>query len=212
MRDIERQEFTKLITEVLAFYRQDASKFAMSIWWQACQKFELDQVSKALSAHAMDPDRGQFPPKPADIVRQLGGTSTDRAALAWGKVLEAAQRIGAYTDVVFDDPAIHACIEDLGGWPKVCRTETKDLGYMQHRFCESHRAYTSRGRFDYPRRLIGDRSPDEMFVRKGLPLPRPMFVGDPDLARQVLDSGQIGEKTTITYWPQDAGKFLGLEK
>lgn len=204
MQASDKPAFKNLITDVLAFYKQDASPFALSVWWQACARFDLEQVSKALTGHAMDPDRGQFPPKPADLVRQLEGTATDRAMIAWGKVLEAMQRVGAYTDVVFDDPAIHAVIEDLGGWPKVCRGEIKDLGYLQHRFCEGHRAYSSRGQFDYPRRLMGDRSSDEMFFTKGLQPPRPALIGNTDRARLVFDGGQVGGKTRIAYTVMDA--------
>lgn len=199
MRPDEKREFVALVTDAMAYYRQATSEFTLAVWSQACQAYTLEQVRKAMTAHAMDPDRGQYPPKVADIVRQLSGTTTDRAALAWGKALEAMQRVGAYTDVVFDDPAIHACIEDLGGWPKVCRAETKDLGYMQHRFCESHRAYTGRGQFEYPRRLIGDRSPDEAYARKGIKPPSPALIGDPERARQVFGRGQVGFKTRIEY-------------
>jgi hypothetical protein len=204
MKPEQKAEFGQLLRDVMAFYRQDVSPFALTVWWQACQRFDLEQVSKALTAHAMDPERGQFAPKPADLVRQLEGTATDRAMMAWGKVLEAIQRVGAYTDVVFDDPAIHAVIEDLGGWPKICRGETKDLGYLQHRFCEAHRAYTARGQFDYPRRLIGDRSPDEAYARRGLPLPKPALVGDTERARLVFAGGQVGGKTRIAFSVLDA--------
>ena len=55
----------------------------------------------------------------AQLPIKLDGTVTDRAALAWGKVLEAMSSVGAYSDVVFDDPAIHAAIEDCGGWVKI---------------------------------------------------------------------------------------------
>lgn len=194
MKPSDKARFGQLITDVMAFYKQDVSTFAMSVWWQACERYDFEQVSKALTGHAMDAERGQFPPKPADLVRQLEGTATDRAMLAWGKVLDAVQRIGQYTDVVFDDPAIHAVIEDLGGWPKVCRVEMKDLSYLQHRFTEAHRAYTGRGQFEYPRRLAGDRSPDEMYERRGLPAPKPAVVGDVVKARLVYQGGQSSGK------------------
>lgn len=198
MQPSDKPEFKDLITDVLAFYRQDVSPFALTVWWSACERFALEQVRKALTAHAMDPERGQFAPKPADIVRQLQGTTTDRAMLAWGKVLEAAQRVGAYTDVVFDDPAIHAVIEDLGGWIKVCRSETKDLSYLQHRFTEAYRAYVGQGSFEYPRQLIGDRSPNEMYARRGLPVPEPVLIGDAAMARAVYEHGGVGGKTPMT--------------
>ena len=213
MKQRDREEFAKLVTDVLAYYRQDASKFTLDLWWNACQTFDLEQVRKALSAHAMDAERGQFAPKVADLVRILAGTHTDRAALAWGKVLEAIGAVGAYQDVVFDDPAIHAAVEDLGGWPKVCRGDMKDLGYLQHRFCESHKAYTGRGRFDYPRRLMGDRSPDSEYMKKGLPPPKPAIVGDVERARQVYLAGGVAGKTAITFSAgARAALALGVEQ
>lgn len=199
MKPSDKANFVSLITDVLAFYRQDVSEFAISVWWQACERYDLEQVSKALTKHAMDPERGQFAPKPADLVRQLEGTPTDRAMLAWGKVMEAIQRIGQYTDVVFDDPAIHAVIEDLGGWPKVCRIDMKELSYLQHRFTEAHRAYCNKGEFQYQRKLVGDRSPDETFLMRGLPVPKPAVVGDVQVARLVYKNGGVGSKSMITH-------------
>jgi hypothetical protein len=52
-------------------------------------------------------------PKPADIVRNLQGTASDRSLIAWGKLLEAMRRVGAYRSVAFDDGAIHAAVEDM---------------------------------------------------------------------------------------------------
>lgn len=199
MQASERAPFAQLITDVLAYYRQDASRFVLDLWWGACQAFDLAQIRQAMQSHATDPEHGRFAPRVADVVRILAGTAADRAALAWGKTLEAMGSVGAYTDVVFDDPAIHAAVQDLGGWPKVCRTDLKELGYLQHRFCESHRAYTGRGSFDYPRCLGGDRSPDSEYAKIGLPPPAPALVGDPARARLVFEQGSAAGKTAITY-------------
>lgn len=204
MQPNDRAPFAQMVTDVLAYYRQDSTKFTLDVWWAACQPFALEQVSKALTAHATDPERGQFAPKVADVVRILAGTSTDRAQLAWGKAYEAISAVGQYQDVVFDDPAIHAVVEDLGGWPKFCRAaEQRELSYLQHRFTESYRAYVGRGTFDYPRRLAGDRSPDSEYERAGLALPRPAVVGDRDVARAVYQGGGAG-KARIAYVPFEA--------
>lgn len=208
MQPSDRAPFAQLITEVLAYYRQDASRFVLDLWWNACQPFDLEQVRVAVQRHCTDPERGQFAPKVADLARILQGTSTDRAALAWGKVHEAMSSVGGYVDVVFDDPAIHAVVEDLGGWPKVCRTETAELSYLQHRFCEAHRAYTGRGQFDYPRRLMGDRSPDHEYASRGIPLPRPRLVGDAERAMLVLQNGNVAGKTSITTLASQAMRLL----
>lgn len=199
MRKEDAIKFQNLLTDVMGFYKQDVSKFSLSVWWQACEPFDFEQVAKAMTSHAMDADKGNFPPKPADIVRQLAGTKTDKSMLAWGKAFDAASRVGAYTDVVFDDPAIHAAIEDLGGWPKFCRTETSELSYLQHRFAESYRAYIGRQTFDFPSRLTGDRSPDEVYAKRGLPAPKPAVIGDIEAARQVYRVGSKSGKTSVMF-------------
>lgn len=196
----EKQKFGQLMTDVMAYYGKDASRFMLSLWWDACQNMDFEQVAKALNQHAKDPERGQFAPKVADIVAILEGTTTERAAIAWGKTFEAMQRVGAYTDVVFDDPVIHCVIEDLGGWVKVCRSDSSELSYFQHRFTESYRAYASRlkhGTIEYPRALLGDRSPDEMYERRGLPAPKPAIIGDVVQARIVWRNGCKSSKTAI---------------
>jgi hypothetical protein len=208
MRVEQMVDFRELLTDVMAYYGKDCSEFMLTVWWGALHSFELKQVSRALQRHAVDPERGQFAPKVADIIRVLQGTATDRAALAWGKVHEAMSAVGAYTDVVFDDAAIHAVVEDLGGWPKVCRTEVAELSYLQHRFQEAHRAYTERGQFDYQRRLAGDRSPDHEYTSRGIPIPRPALVGDQALAMQVLRQGNVAGKTLISTLPAQAMRLL----
>jgi len=104
----------------------------------------------------------------------LGGTKTDRSLREWGRVHEAMSSIGAYSDVDFGDSATHATIRDMGGWPKLCRTELKDLSYLQHRFCELYKANDGQV-IDVPA-LMGDRSPDEVFKKKGLQPPKPKLI------------------------------------
>lgn len=208
MKIHEMEEFSDLLKDVMAYYGKDCSQFTLSVWWSACQNYELAQIAESLQKHAMAPDRGQFAPKVADILRVVSGTVSDRSALAWGKVHGAMSSVGAYTDVVFDDPAIHAAIEDLGGWPKVCRVETSELSYLQHRFQEAHKAYTERGKFDYMRRLPGDRSPDHDYTSRGLPVPRPALIGDAGQAMLVLQNGSAGGKTKIHTLTDDAMRML----
>lgn len=199
MQPNDKPALIAMVTDVLAYYRQPVSEFTLSVWWQACQPYTMEQIRKAMTAHATNPEGGQFAPKVADLVRILDGTHTDRAMLAWGKLHEAMSAVGAYQDVVFDDPAIHAVVEDLGGWPKLCRSDIKELGYIQKRFCDGHKAYTGRGQFPYPRRLMGDRSPDDSWTAKGLEPPKPALVGDRELARLVYEGGVQGGKTAIEY-------------
>lgn len=155
MKQSDFPEFAGLISDVMAFYKQDVSEFAVSVWWQACANFDLEQVRKALTAHAMDPDRGQFSPKPADIIRALQGTHTDRALLAWQKAYKAISQIGAYQTANLGDPAAHAAIESMGGWPKFCQSQVDELPFLQKRFCDLYRTFSTRGVEDAPLQLAG---------------------------------------------------------
>lgn len=192
----DKPAFQALLTDVMAFNRQDVSRFALGVWWEACKTFELAQVSKAFTAHAMDAERGQFPPKPADIVRQLQGTHTDKALMAWGKAFDAMQKVGAYQSVVFDDAAIHAAVSDMGGWQKLCRSEMDELPFVQKRFCDSYKAYAARGKFDYPGRLIGEY--ESINAVEGRRVAPPVMIGNPAVAGVVMLEGCVGPKTQIT--------------
>lgn len=197
MKPSEKPAFAELLTDAMAFYRQNVSSFALSVWWQACERYEFEQVSKAITAHAMDPERGQFAPKPADLVRLLQGTNTDRSLIAWGKTLDAMQRVGAYASVCFDDPAIHVAIEDMGGWPKLCRSTFDELPHVQRRFCDTYKAYAARGDFTYPARLTGE---SEMVnAVAGHATPAPVLIGNAERALQVSHAGSLLPKTKITH-------------
>jgi Domain of unknown function (DUF6475) len=191
----QKADFYALIADVLGYWKQDVSEFALNVWWNGCQSFELSQISQALSNHATDPDKGQFAPKVADIVRILGGTKTDRSLREWGRVHEAMSRVGAYQDIDFGDGATHAAIRDMGGWPKMCRTEMDQLSYLQHRFCELYKVHD--GQSDGVPALMGDRSPDEMFRKKGISPQKPILIsgGNPtkssgfqSLESQIVDA------------------------
>lgn len=203
MRQADFRRFGVALTALAELHGREVSEAATTLWWEALKGFDIDQVERALRRCVTDPERGQFMPKPADVIRMLDGTRTDRAAIAWGKVHGAISSVGAYTDVVFDDAVIHAVIDDLGGWPKVCRGELADLGYLAHRFCEAYRAYAARvaagDPIDYPRLLGGDRSSDETYALRGLRAPTPAVVGDIDQARRVYSGGAIGGKLAITH-------------
>lgn len=170
MQPTDRAAFKTLLTDVMAFYRRDLSTFALGVWWEACKSFSLEQVTKAITAHAMDPEHGRFPPMPADLVKQLQGTRTDRSLVAWSLVYEAIGRYGAYRSVEFADPATQLAVHDMGGWPRLCATETAELQFAQKRFCEMHRTYTTRGDLNPPAVLIGVHDQDPRRLEKSKPV------------------------------------------
>lgn len=210
MQQCDFDRFSTVLTALAELYGKPLSQGAIVLWWQALERFDFEQVSRSIRAHTEDAQSGQFMPKPADLIRHLEGTATDAAQLAWGKAFDAMQRVGAYTDVVFDDAVIHAVVDDLGGWPKLCRSSMAELSYLQHRFTESYRAYRGRQSFEYPRRLVGDRSSDEMYMRRGLPPPKPVVLGSVEQARLVYQGGVSGAKPVLTLADTAAAAVTAL--
>jgi len=188
MKVSQKADFFTMLTDVMSYYKQDTSEFMLNVFWDACKDVDYEIVCKALNEHAKDPDKGQFAPKVADIVRRLQGGKTDRSAMAWNKVYDAMSRIGAYSDVCFDEAAINAAVDDCGGWPKMCRSNFDELSYLQHRFSKSYEAYINRGDFEYPAMLTGDRSGRDAYALRGLPPPTPTFIGNRDIALLVFEN------------------------
>ncbi len=127
MRESDADQFATRLTEVLAIYQRSISKGVIGTWWRALKHFDFSAVDEALDKHVQNPDEGQYAPKPADIIKLLGGTSKDRALIAWADVQSAIGTVGGYNSVVFPDPLIHAVVTDMGGWSKLCQTEEPEM-------------------------------------------------------------------------------------
>lgn len=196
MRREDFRRFGMALSACAELYGKTVSEGAMSLWWQVLQRFEIEAVERAFREAVESPDSGQFMPRPADLVKRLEGTSADRSLIAWGKVLDAMQRVGAYRTVVFDDGAIHAAISDMGGWPAICRGNVDELPFTQKRFCDLHRAYSARPDAAYPAQLLGEHAMANRLA--GHDAEAPTLVGDPQRAQAVEWLGREGPKTTIT--------------
>lgn len=193
----DEETLVKAVTSVLTYYRQSISAPVLEVWTSGLRQFDVRMVVAALNAHIADPDNGRFPPWVSDVIRMLQGTTSDRAQIAWSTVIETAARVGSYTDVLFDDPAIHAAIHDIGGWPQIGRTEFKQLGFLQARFATAYKHYSNRAGYDYPAVCIGDRDPDAMFERKGIKPPPPAVIGDRRMCRRVYERNCWNESRII---------------
>jgi hypothetical protein len=157
MNQTDREKLLVLLPQVCAFYKQDFSKFLGGVWVAAMAPYSFAEVSDAITRHTMNPDSGQFMPRPADVVKMLGGTSTDVALAAWSKVERAVRSVGQYESVIFDDPLIHRVVEDMGGWVKLCSFPSEDdFVFVAKEFQNRYRGFAMRSeRPPYPSGLVG---------------------------------------------------------
>jgi len=165
----------------------------LELCFEALRDHELSDISAALSRHALDPDVGQYTPKPADVIRFLSGGKEARAISAFTVAMKAAARIGAYQTVVFDDPLIHAVIADMGGWQQFCHTDigedAEKMPFLQREFCRRYVGCMMRPATQYPRALTGiieQHNRTHGYVDR---VPAPLLIGDKRRAEQVYLGG-----------------------
>lgn len=175
---------------VYSFYGRELSNFALDVWWGALKPFDLETVTKAFNRHLVNPDTGQYLPKPADVVKMIGGTTQDSAMQAWAKVDRAVRVVGTYSDVVFDDPLIHRVIEEMGGWIGFGQKTETDWPFVAKEFETRYRSYKLRNECpEYPRLLIGISNAQN--AREGQNIEPPRLVGNRKLCLSVIDGGTI---------------------
>lgn len=188
MQSIDGQAFQQLLTNIGMLYGETVHEKVLETWWGALEHLEFAEVKVALKVHVRNPDTGQYMPKPADVMRCLRGDSKTQALQAWSKVEDAICSQGAYASLVFDDALIHAVIEEMGGWVRLCHTLLKDLPFRAHDFEKRYAAYVLHPPPRYPKQLIGLEAQQNNLYGYAAKNP-PLLVGNSERALQVFQSG-----------------------
>ena len=197
MQPTDRAKFLDALQGVYAMYRVELSEAVIAIWLQAMHGYELPAIVDAFGRHCMNPDTGQFLPKPADVVKMLHGTTLDSGQQAWVKALRGMQAVGSYETVCFDDPSINAVLYDMGGWVEFGRMTERDLPFRQKEFVERYRGYRMRGRLlAYPRELPGIFATQN--TARGFGGPETVLIGDRKAAALVYRAGGDGVALAVT--------------
>lgn len=197
MQPADSMPFITLIEGVYSFYGKASSTFAADVWWQALKPYDLDAIRDALGRHCVNPDNGQFLPRPADVVRMLEGSTLDSAVTAWTKVDHAVRHVGTYATVAFDDPLIHRCIADMGGWPQLGQKQVDEWPFVAKEFQTRYRGYKSRREIGaYPPVLIGIF--DQQNRQQGHADQVPVMIGAPERVREVVRLGTNRPMLQIT--------------
>lgn len=189
MRPSDSVQFRELISGVYDFYGKEVTPFALGVWWESMKHYDLAAVRDALSRHAMNPDKGVFLPKPADVVRMIAGGTVDSALVAWSKVDRAIRTVGTYATVVFDDPLIHRVVQDMGGWIEFGRKTEDEWPFVRNEFTNRYRGFAERSETpDYPKTLTGI-SAAENSAANLKHMPDVRLIGDATVARSVMSGG-----------------------
>ncbi|MEG1543935.1 MAG: hypothetical protein RR382_05345 [Tannerellaceae bacterium] len=103
---------------VLLTQKGNMTEEALRLYFNVMREYRIEQVQEAVAMHLRSDD-GRFFPTPAHLIRQIEGSETERAHLAWRVFLKALEKYGYYDSVRFPLPAYHYAIYLLGGWIKI---------------------------------------------------------------------------------------------
>lgn len=73
MRESDAGPFVALLRDVFGLYptAKPLTEGQVAMFFRSCAAYSLEHVRAALDAHVRDPQRGRFPPVPADVIAQL---------------------------------------------------------------------------------------------------------------------------------------------
>jgi hypothetical protein len=187
MQGSDISKFIAMMAGIAELYGKCISAQLTDIYWRALKHYELQDVQRALEAHVNNPDCGQFFPKPADVVRFIDGSGETKALLAWTKVEQAIVGVGKYESVAFDDPLIHAVLEDMGGWINLCSKTNDEMPFSANEFRKRYMGFVNKKPERHPRYLPGISEIEN--GKSGYAVSPPALVGDAKRAEQVIVTG-----------------------
>jgi len=166
----DRNRLLKTLAGCYAYYERELSDVAVSVWLADLDQFTPDEIEAAFTRHRRDPQRGQWLPKSADILRQLQGDTAEKQTAAWAHVLGEARRVGMYGCANLTAEQ-RSAVDAVGGWAAICHCDERELGHMQRRFMACFDAFDARAVRDADR-LTGPAAPAVAnILRKALQCP-----------------------------------------
>lgn len=148
MIDQDKAAFRDMMMAAGEVYGREITKPLLQMYFAALTQIGIEQVQGAMMAHMQNPDSGQFFPKPADLVKQMTGTTKqqdaaieDKAAIAWACIERDIRRIGSYGTLKLEDKQALATVKAMGGWQSICQTETSKMEWKRKEFIRMYEAF-----------------------------------------------------------------------
>ena len=176
---------SQFLNDMFEYYGKPPKSGALRIYRRALEGIQIEQLYNMFDKHIADPDSGQFIPKVADLVKVSSGTKSGNALAAWDKVYRAISEIGPYSTFTLDDPWAMRCIEEIGGFQRLCELTDDDLKFKANEFTKLYESHRAQGKpSDYPSKIKGiveleNKSEEDV-----------LLVGDKRWAERNLENGK----------------------
>ena len=153
------QEFNTVFQPFLDYFpTSEMTKEKLNIYYLALSSLTVEQLNKAFISMVKNRVYKNFP-QIAEILQYASGTTEneldDRIVIAKRMLKNAIVRYGSYGSVEFEDKSIHAVIDALDGWQKLCSMNSDELEkFLTFEFSKIYKAY-ARNKYQVSNYYIG---------------------------------------------------------
>lgn len=146
------QEFNTVFQPFLDYFpTSEMTKEKLNIYYLALSSLTAEQLNGAFISMIRNRVYKNFP-QVAEIIQYATHTTEseldDRIVLAKQMLKNTIVRYGSYGSVEFKDKGMHAVIDALDGWQKMCSMSSDELEkFLTFEFAKIYKAYT---RHNYP--------------------------------------------------------------
>lgn len=124
-------QFGELMAVLGEAFSKEPSAYKIEIYFRALKDLSIEEIKTAVDNIIKTRTiTGTFP-LVSEIREAVNGNIDDKAVIAISKIEDAIRSIGAYSNVVFDDPLIHAVIVRYGGWVKLCEVTSDEWKFLR---------------------------------------------------------------------------------
>ena len=152
------QEFNTVFQPFLDYFpTSEMTKEKLNIYYLALSSLTAEQLNGAFISMVKNRVYKNFP-QIAEILQYASGTTEneldDRIVIAKRMLKNAIVKYGSYGSVEFEDKSIHAVIDALDGWQKLCAMSSELEKFLTFEFGKIYKAY-ARNKYQVSNYYIG---------------------------------------------------------
>lgn len=140
---LNKERFIEILSATMEIYNKELSELGIQMYYNTLKDYNTDTVMQAFNI-AIKTNKYNVLPKPAEIIEIIEGSKEEKADIAWGSVIQAMRKHGHYASIDFEDTAISATINHLGGWQYLCGQTKEELHFIQKDFIRLYNAFSKR--------------------------------------------------------------------
>jgi hypothetical protein len=139
MTEQDRSAFLEQVMgPIYLAFREPPNAELSTLYWTALQRWPLDVVKAAAHRAIL---LATFFPKVAELVALIEGKPAALAEVAWERVRRAIDSVPLDAPVTFNDRAVHAAIEQCGGWRAIWMWSLLPIEECSYKGVEFRRLY-----------------------------------------------------------------------